>query len=253
MNLLCLRSDQSLLNFDYAFYYFRTPFFRRAISKIWKKAVNQASFPISSLRKVEIPLPTLNDQIKIALILKKTINQIELRKTGIDLLNLLMKSTFLEMFGDPILNEKKWKKLPLNALTKIATGSTPSRKSGTDYYNGSFNWVKTTEVDGGYVYETEEKITEQALIDSTLLCRNLRKLWVEGSIGLKEKLQNLPFPNGLVYDKEKGAFRTPDLNYIIAEIALTTGDFAIIKKGLSFFNQRQSLCAEKEGFEPPEV
>ena len=43
----------------------------------------------------------------------------------------------------------------------------------------------------------------------------MRKLWVEGSVSLKEKLQNLVFPNGLVYDKKKGAFRTPDLTYII--------------------------------------
>ncbi len=77
-----------------------------------------------------------------------------------------------------------------------------------------------------------------------------RKLWVDGSIGLKEKLQNLIFPNGLVYDKEKGAFRTPDLNYIIAEIARHTGDFATIKKGLSSFFEPKSLSAEKEGFEP---
>ena len=49
---------------------------------------------------------------------------------------------------------------------------------------------------------------------------------------------------------EKEAFRTPDLNYIIAEIARHTGDFAIIKKGLSFFYKPKSLCAEKEGFEP---
>jgi len=39
----------------------------------------------------------------------------------------------------------------------------------------------------------------------------------------------------LVFDKKKEEFRTPDLNYIIAEIARHTGDFAIIKKELSFF------------------
>ena len=85
------------------------------------------------------------------------------------------------------------------------------------------------------------------LNEASLLCRNLRKLLVHSSISPKEKAQNLIFPIGLVYNKEKGAFRTPDLNYIIAEIARQTGDFAIIKKGLSFFYKRKSLCAEKEG------
>ena len=88
------------------------------------------------------------------------------------------------------------------------------------------------------------------LNEAAILCRNLRKIWVDGSISLKEKLQNLIFPNGLVYDKEKEAFRAPDLNCIITEIARHTGDFAIIKKGLSFFYERKSLSAEREGFEP---
>ena len=88
------------------------------------------------------------------------------------------------------------------------------------------------------------------LNEASILCRNLRKIWVDGSIGLKEKLQNLIFPNGLVYDKEKGAFRTPDLNYIIAEIARHTGDFGIIKKGLSSLFESKSLSADWTGLEP---
>ena len=104
------------------------------------------------------------------------------------------------------------------------------------------------EINGCSIYISNLK---EMLNEASILCRNLRKLWVDGSIGLKEKLQNLLFPNGMVYDKEKGAFRTPDLNYIIAEIARHTGDFGIIKKGLNFFYKRQSLCAEKGGFEPP--
>jgi hypothetical protein len=47
----------------------------------------------------------------------------------------------------------------------------------------------------------------------------------------------------LQYDKEKGAFRTPDLNYIIAVIARLTGDSAIMKKGLTAFLSGQSLSA----------
>lgn len=86
--------------------------------------------------------------------------------------------------------------------------------------------------------------------EADILCRNLCQLWQDGDIALKEGLQNLLFPSGLVYDKKNGAFRTPDLNYIIAEIARHTGDFAIIKKGLSFFYKRQSLCAVRAGFEP---
>lgn len=98
------------------------------------------------------------------------------------------------------------------------------------------------EIDGCGIYISNLK---EMLNEASLLCRNLRKIWVEGSISLKEKLQNLIFPNGLVYDKKKGAFRTLELNEIIAEIARHTGDFAIIKKGLSSLFEPKSLSAER--------
>jgi site-specific DNA recombinase len=94
---------------------------------------------------------------------------------------------------------------------------------------------------------------QEMINEAVILCRNLRQLWVEGGISLKEKLQKLIFPTGLVYDKENGVFRTPELNFIIAEIARHTGDLAKIKKGLSSFFVAKSPSAEKEGFEPPEV
>jgi hypothetical protein len=76
---------------------------------------------------------------------------------------------------------------------------------------------------------------KEMLNEATTLCRNLRKLWQEGSISLKEKLQKMIFPSGLVYDKKNEVFRTPDINFIIAEIARHTGDLAKIKKGLTPF------------------
>ena len=54
----------------------------------------------------------------------------------------------------------------------------------------------------------------------------------------------------MVFDKKKEEFRTPDLNYIIAEIARHTGDFAVIKKGLSSFFKPKSLSAGWTGLEP---
>ena len=85
--------------------------------------------------------------------------------------------------------------------------------------------------------------------ETVLICNNINRIWVEGSISIKEKLQKLVFPSGLVYDKEKGAFRTPKVNIIIAAIASKMGGFPEIKKGLNSFFQAKSLSAERAGFE----
>lgn len=54
----------------------------------------------SRFEEYEIPLPPLQEQIKIASILKKVEDLIQKRKESVELLDKLVKSTFMEMFGD---------------------------------------------------------------------------------------------------------------------------------------------------------
>ena len=81
-------------------------------------------------------------------------------------------------------------------------------------------------------------------------CRNLRTVWLKGSIKIKEKLQKLLFPEGLAYDREVEAFRTDKINSVIALIARLSGDSAIMQKGLTPFFESKSLLADRTGTEP---
>ena len=60
------------------------------------------------VRNLEIELPTLNDQIRIAHLLGKVEGLIAQRKQHLQQLDDLLKSVFQEMFGDPVRNEKGW-------------------------------------------------------------------------------------------------------------------------------------------------
>jgi hypothetical protein len=44
------------------------------------------------------------------------------------------------------------------------------------------------------------------------LCTKLNTVWASGSAALKEDLQRLIFPQGILYDKENRVFRTPEVN-----------------------------------------
>ena len=79
------------------------------------------------------------------------------------------------MFGDPVRNEKGWKKMELGEISDIASGSTPSRTNENNFI-GNIPWVKTTEVNGKIINDTLEKISEEALKNSS--CR----LFPKGSI-----------------------------------------------------------------------
>lgn len=115
---------------------------------------------------VEIYIPPLPIQQQIVSELDTLSDIISKKKQQLAELDTLAQATFYDMFGDPVSNEKGWKVKPLNKITKVGTGGTPSRKREQEFYNGSINWAKTTEVKGKYIFDTEERITELALVES---------------------------------------------------------------------------------------
>ncbi|WP_054957085.1 restriction endonuclease subunit S [Paenibacillus dakarensis] len=119
MNLLCLRPVAHLLNYRYGHYYFRSQRFKRMIPGITKKSVNQASFTVTALKNLEIPLPPLEVQQQMVSTLDAAFELLKLRKQQLAELDVLIKSVFYEMFGDPVTNEKEWIKYPLSEVVSI--------------------------------------------------------------------------------------------------------------------------------------
>lgn len=69
-----------------------------------------------SLEQIRIPNINLDDQIHIANFLNKAEDLINQRKESINLLDEYLKSTFLEMFGDPASNLRGWDITTLESL-----------------------------------------------------------------------------------------------------------------------------------------
>ena len=67
----------------------------------------------SIVENIEIPLPPLDEQRKIAAVLDKVSDLIAKRRQQLDRLDELVKSRFIEMFGDPVQNPLRWTKRPL--------------------------------------------------------------------------------------------------------------------------------------------
>ena len=61
---------------------------------------------------------------------------------------------------------ESWERHPLKDVTQIGSGGTPSRKN-SQYYLGDILWVKTGEIYWNYIYDSEEKITEEAIANSS--------------------------------------------------------------------------------------
>ena len=65
------------------------------------------------VESIEIPLPPINEQRKIAAVLDKVSDLIAKRRQQLDKLGELVKSRFIEMFGDPVQNPFEWSTRPL--------------------------------------------------------------------------------------------------------------------------------------------
>src|SRR5690606_8481835 len=67
-------------------------------------------------------LPELETQNKIVAILDKAKGIIEKREKSIWLFNELLRASFLNLFGDPVINEKGWEKFKLDDISEIQGG-----------------------------------------------------------------------------------------------------------------------------------
>lgn len=61
---------------------------------------------------------------------------------------------------------ENWVWTRLEYVAKWGSGGTPSRKV-PEYYNGDIPWIKTGELNNGIIYDTEEKISEEAIRKSS--------------------------------------------------------------------------------------
>lgn len=166
MNLLRLKAIHELIDSTFFAYYTQSGDFKSKIARIRKDAVNQSSFAISDLKRFDIPLPPKSTQLAIVSELDKINELIRLKKEQLKDFDNLAQSLFYEMFGDPVENEKGWEVKKLGDISSIGTGSTPNRKNKDFYKNGTYPWVKSTEVCNLPIYSVEEYITEEALKNS---------------------------------------------------------------------------------------
>jgi restriction endonuclease S subunit len=98
-----------------------------------------------ALEDLEIPVLSVNDQLHIANVLSKAENLIAQRKESIRLLDEFLKSTFLEMFGDPVRNEKGWNFGRFKDLATLDRKQVlPSDFTKEDFYIGLENIEKET-------------------------------------------------------------------------------------------------------------
>ena len=114
----------------YFAHFFRTQHYRQRVSAL-AAGVNINNLRNEHLDEIQIPVPPLAGQRRIAEILDKADALRAKCRAALAQLDTLTQSIFLEMFGDPATNPKGWPIGALGSLGRVTTGSTPpSAKDG---------------------------------------------------------------------------------------------------------------------------
>lgn len=121
----------------------------------------RAKLTQSAMKNMRIPYTELSNQKVVVNILNAICNVIKKRKKEISLLDNLVKARFVEMFGDPVLNDNGWTQAKLSQLTtKIGSGATP--KGGKEsYIREGVTLIRSMNVhDGKFEYKNLAHITD---------------------------------------------------------------------------------------------
>ncbi len=121
-HFLRLRTDQKKLIPEYLNRYLSYLWNLRVFENMVDAWVNQASVRRDDFLKIELPLPPLEEQKRIATILDKADAIHQKRQKAIELADEFLRSVFLDMFGDPVTNPKGWDVESLSSLIHIQGG-----------------------------------------------------------------------------------------------------------------------------------
>ena len=181
-----LKANQEI-NYKYLYYYFL-----------------QAKFPNTGyarhfkwLKELQIPLPPLEEQKHIAAVLDKCTALIAKHKLMLEKYDTLIKSRFIEMFGDEPVENRKWKVEKLGTLCSKITDGTHKTPS---YQHQGITFISAKNIIDGKIDLSDVKhITKDEYAVIQKRC-NLEKgdvlLTKSGSLG-STAIFNLDIPVGL--------------------------------------------------------
>ena len=148
-------NDGSALSSEYLRYWFK--YKQRELDSL-SRGVALKNLSATIVKEFEIPLPSISEQKAIVAKLDRAQRLIDIDRVMLAKYDDLIQSVFLEMFGDPVRNEKGWERKAMQNIGEMKSGGTPSRKN-KEYFTGDIDWYTTGELESMYLGEAEEKIT----------------------------------------------------------------------------------------------
>jgi type I restriction enzyme S subunit len=151
-----LTVNEDLASPRYLYHYYRSPIATACLNRRIQ-ATGVPHINLAILKEFPVPLPPLSEQKRIAAILDKADALRRKRQQALQLTEQFLRSTFLDMFGDPVSNPKGWPIVPLQVATvRITKGESP-KWQGYEYQPEGVRFVTSENVLWGRLDTSEPK------------------------------------------------------------------------------------------------
>ena len=161
-----IRPDSPKLSADYLRFYLR-----HIAVKDWlvrnAKGATMPNLNTKILRALPVHVPSLSEQNRIAVILDTSDGIRSKRFKVIRLTEKFLRSTFLDMFGDPVTNPNSLDQVDLGNVVEFVSGGTPS-KMNPAYWEGEFPWVSPKDMKVVEINDAMDHVTDLAFEETTL-------------------------------------------------------------------------------------
>lgn len=200
------------LDARYALHYLRQPWVRVQGARRMTGSAGQRRVPEDFLAALQIPVPALAEQRRIAAILDKADELRARRREALAKLDTLTQSIFLDMFGDPVRNDRQWPIKRLSEIGSVERGVSKHRpRNAPELLGGPYPFVQTGDVtnSGGYVSRASSTYSEEGLEQSRLWPAGTLCVTIAANIAHAGILaMDACFPDSVV------GFRTPDASTV---------------------------------------
>jgi type I restriction enzyme S subunit len=184
-----LRGKKDITDNEFVYYLSTSENFRKRAEQLMTGTSGRQRVDREQFENQKITFPGIVEQRKISSILKNLDDKIEINlkinQTLEEMAMTLYKHWFVDFGpfqdGEFVESElgmipKGWEPKKLGDLYNFAAGGTPSRKQNDYYESGTVKWVKSKELRDSFIVDTEEKITEVGLEQSSA------KLFEKGTV-----------------------------------------------------------------------
>lgn len=146
--------DSARLDARYLDRYVQTPSFLADLERVSAGASGQNRVKEAAFLGLDVPLPSLPEQRRIAAILDQADALRAKRRQVLACLDGLTESIFVDMFGDPVSNEREWPTRKLSELGTLDRGVSKHRpRNDPSLLGGAHPLIQTGDVanSGGYI------------------------------------------------------------------------------------------------------